>query len=151
MLQYPTPDPTPTPCYAYANPCHAIPDHHAKSGSTSTSTRPPFYRGNKANPEAEPYPLFNRDRVHPDAPFEAGRPRVSPDLRGSGSNSGANGASPPASTSNQSFRLRYSPEYSTYPYPWEFTREEQGARWAEASSVRRPMPARGWNGHPSDT
>lgn len=141
--------PTDSECYPTRRPSprHAVPDHHAKSGST----RPPFYSGGKASSEANPYPLFKRERVNPDAPFEAGRSRMSPDLRGSGSNSGGNGASPPASTSTSSFRLRYSPEYSTYPYPWEFTREEQGARWAEASSVRRPMPVRGWNGHPSAT
>lgn len=144
------------PCPAM--PHHTMPDHHPKPGST----RPPFYSGSKANPERDPYPLFKRgrdmDMMHPDASFEAGRPRMSPNLRGSGSNGGGNGASPPASTANQSFRLRYSPEYSTststYSYPWEFTREEQGARWDEANranSVRRPMPARGWNGHPSDT
>eukprot|EP00903_Cladosiphon_okamuranus_P005352 g5347.t1 len=140
----------------------AFADHHPKPGST----RPPFYSGSKADPERNPYPLFKRDRdrdtdmVHSGASFEAGRPRMSPDLRESVSNTGGSGAtcSPPASAANQSFRLRYSPEYSTststYPCPWEFTREEQGARWAEANSAhstRRPMPVRGWSGHPSAT
>jgi len=74
---------------------------------------------------------------------------VSPELRGSDSgNRNGEGTVSPASTHAPPFRLRYSSEYSAYPCPWEFAREEQSARWVEGN-VRGPMPVRGWNSHHS--
>ncbi|CAM9118056.1 unnamed protein product [Ectocarpus fasciculatus] len=148
---------TARPTIAGRGPSHsdAELDRHAKSGDT----RPFFYpAAQPGSQRGDPYPLFKRERLQSNDPLEHGRPRMSPDFRGS--NSASNGSAP-ASAAAPPFRLRYfdpkpnSSMYSAYPSPspnlWDYSREGERARWADGDSVRAPVPMRAWDSRPSAT
>lgn len=104
--------------------------------------------------ETDPYPLFQRGKEQSySKPTENEHP--SSNASSNSSSHASSHARSSATAPAPPFRLRYfepksssTADYSYYPCPWEFTREGQSARRAEAG-FRDSEPTRGWSGYPT--